>query len=235
MIPHHEPTTIDPADATTGIAAAAAPTAVPGSAKVSTRFITNVKDSDLAAAIAVILAAMTDNPAYPSPVPTLETLATTGAAFVAAMQANQGGRAQVALRDRTRTAVEDVLRQLAGYVQHACLGDRVVLLASGFQPQIVRGATPRPSMVPPTGLRAICGHASGQVLARSRAVPAALLYEWRFAPAATPDAWTYSRTQSSTRFVLEGLASATVYVLQARAYGAHGKSDWSETVTLVTS
>ncbi|HTA64463.1 MAG TPA: hypothetical protein VK753_03080 [Xanthomonadaceae bacterium] len=169
MIPHHEPAAIDPAGATTDIATAAAPTAVPtavpGNAKVSTRFITNVKDSDLAAAIAAILAAMTDNPAYPSPVPSLETLATTGAAFVAAMQANDGGRAQVALRDRTREAVEGVLRHLAAYVQHACLGDRVVLLASGFQPQIVRGATPRPPLVAPTGLRATCGHACGQVRA----------------------------------------------------------------------
>jgi hypothetical protein len=66
-------------------------------------------------------------------------------------------------------------------------------------------------------------------------VRAALLYEWRFAPAATPDAWMFSRTQSSTRFVLDGFASATVYVLQARAWGTHGKSDWSEGVTLVAS
>ena len=40
---------------------------------------------------------------------------------------------------------------------------------------------------------------------------------------------------SAASRVLDGLVPATIYVVQVRAHGRVGASDWSESVTLVAS
>ena len=207
----------------------------PGRFKVATSFVLTFKDDDLSAAIALILTGMTANAVYPNPVPTLATLTAKGSAFTAAVQANDGGTGAVARRDQARVDVVAVLRQLAPYVQHASEGDRVTLLTSGFPLQRQRGGRSVQPIAAPTGLTIRRGKASGQAVVRCSRVPTARVYEWRYAPAATPTAWTLSETASAASRVLDGLVPATVYVVQVRAHGRVGASDWSESVTLVAS
>ncbi len=208
---------------------------VPGRDKVAISFVLTMKDDDLRAAIALILTGMTGNAVYPTPVPQLAALAATGNAFTAAAQANDGGTVAVARRDQARAAVVRVLRQLAAYVQHASDGDRVLLLGSGYPLQrqrIVGGVQP---ISAPTGLKIRRGKASGQAVVRCSRVPTARVYEWRYAPAATPTAWTLSDTAGASSRVLDGLVPTTLYVVQVRAHGRVGASDWSESVTLIAS
>ena len=214
---------------------ALAPVVTPGRDKVATSFMQKSKDDDLGAAIALILTGMTGNAAYPSPVPTLVTLAANGNAFTAAVQANDGGTVGVARRDKARQTVVLSLRQLAAYVQHASEGDRVVLITSGFPLQRQRGGAAVQPIAAPTGLKIRRGKASGQAVVRCTRVPTARVYEWRYAPAATPNAWTLTETAAAATRVLDGLMMGTVYVAQARAHGRVGASDWSESVTLVAS
>ena len=225
-----------PAAVSAGGMLAPTPAVTPGRGKVSTSFLLKLKDDDLGAAIALILTGMTGNAAYPSPVPTLATLAAKGDAFKAAVQANDGGTVAVARRDQARGDVVEVLRQLAAYVQHASEGDRVALLSSGFPLQRQRGvAGGAQPIAAPTGLTIRRGKASGQAIVRCKTVPTARVYEWRYAPAATPTAWTVSDTAAASSRVLDGLVPATLYVVQVRAHGRVGASDWSESVTLVAS
>jgi len=211
------------------------PAAKPGRAKVAVTFIGSSKDGDLAAAIAAILAAMTGNPTYPSPTPTLATLTNTGDAFVAAVQANDGGTAGVVRRNQARQAVEEVLRELAAYVQHASQGNKLRLLSSGFPAQRDRGAAVKQPIGPPVGLKVVRGKASGQLFVRCKRVPSARLYQWRYASAAVQGAWTLADTSSSTSDVIDGLAAGTLYTLQVRAYGKRGASDWSEGVSVIVA
>jgi len=218
-----------------GGAPAPAAALTPGRYKVATAFLLRFKDDDLSAAIALILNAMTGNAAYPSPVPTLATLAASGSAFTAAVQANDGGTGAVARRDQARAGVVEVVRQLAPYVQHASEGDRVTLLTSGFPLQRLRGGGGAQPIAAPTGVKIRRGQASGQVVVRCTRVPTARVYEWRYAPAATPTAWTLTDTAAAASRVIEGLVPATQYVVQVRAHGRVGASDWSESVTEVAS
>ena len=225
-----------PAAVSAGGMLAPTPAVTPGTAKVSTTWVMRLKDVDLCAAIARIVKGMTGNAAYPLPVPTLATLTASGDAFTAAVQANDGGAAAVVRRNQARAAVVLLLRQLATYVQHAGDGDPLVLMGSGFPLQKQRGVAGVLQPIPaPTGLTIQRGPASGQVLVRCKRVPSARVYEWRYAPAATPNAWTLSGTAAASGRVLDGLVPATLYVVQVRAHGRVGASDWSESVTVVAS
>jgi len=213
----------------------AAATVSPGKAKVAISFIGRDKDTDLAATIAGILAAMTGNAVYATPLPTLATLTTARDAFVAAVQGNDGGAAAVVRRNQARAAVEEVLRELAAYVQHACQGDLLRLLQSGFPAQRQRGVPAEQPLPAPTGLKVRRGNASGQVKVRCERMPSARLYQWRYASAQAPTEWTLVDTSSSSSETLEGLAAGTVYTWQVRAFGKRGASDWSQGVTLMAA
>jgi len=224
--------------AAVSVEAVPAPTVVvtPGPYKVATAFVLTLKDDDLSAAVALILTGMTGNAVYPAPVPTLATLAAQASTFTAAVQANDGGKGAVARRDKARADVVASLRQLAPYVQHAGEGDRVALLSSGFPLQRLRSVAGSVQPVAaPTGLTIRRGQASGQVFVRCSRVPTARVYEWRYAPAATPTAWTLSDTAAAASRLLVGLVPVTQYAVQVRAHGRVGASDWSESVTEVAS
>jgi hypothetical protein len=218
-----------------GGAPAPKPVVTAGRYKVATAFAQRMKDDDLGAAIALIITGMTGNATYANPVPTLATLAAKGSAFTTAVQANDGGAGAVVRRDKARTDMEQVLRLLATYVQHASEGDRVALLSSGFPLQRQRGGAAVQPIAAPTGLKIRRGNASGQAVVRCTRVPTARVYEWRYAPAATPNVWTLSDTAAAASRVIDGLVPATLYVVQVRAHGRVGASDWSESVTLVAS
>ena len=206
-----------------------------GKAKVATTFIQRDKDTDLAAAIAHILAAMMGNAAYPAPAPTLAALTTAHDAFVAAVDANDGGVRAVVARDQARAELEEVTRQMAAYVQHASMGNRLTLLASGFPAQRDRSAGVVQPLSPPTGLQLRHGKASGQVIVRCARVRSARLYQWRYATAQAPTVWTVEDTTSRTTSTLTGLAAATQYVVQVRVLGKQGASDWSDSAVLIVT
>ena len=210
--------------------------APPGNALVAFGFIRKVKDGDLIAASDRIVAGIAAN--YPSSEPSLAELTAARDAFVAAVQANDGGAKAIALRDQVRRPLERVLRDLATYVQHASRGDQIKVLASGFATRRTSGYVAR--LVPgplqaPVGLRLRRGNASGQVLVRCKAVRSARVYQWRYATAQAPTSWMFAETSSSSASVIEGLVAGTQYKLQVRVYGRRGASDWSESMTLFAS
>jgi hypothetical protein len=209
---------------------------LPGNALVAFGFIRSVKDGDLIAASGRIEASI--GASYPSSEPSLAELTSARDAFVAAVQANDGGVKAIALRDQARRPLERVLRDLATYVQHASRGDHIKVLASGFAIRRTSGHAARLGPEPlqaPVGLRLRRGNASGQIFVRCKAVRSARLYQWRYATAQAPTSWMFAETSSSSASVIEGLVAGTQYRLQVRAYGRRGASDWSESVTLFAS
>ena len=214
---------------------APAPAANSGKAKVATAFIVKDKDVVLAAAIARILAAMTGNAAYPSPVPTLATLTAAHDAFVVAVEANDGGVRAVLARDEARENLAEVVWQMAGYVQHACKGNRLTLVTSGFAAQRDRSPGLEQPLSPPAVLKVRQGKASGQAIVRCARVRSARLYQWRYATAQAPTVWILGDTTSRIASTLIGLTPATQYLLQVRVLGKQGASDWSNSAALTTA
>ena len=203
-------------------------------AKVSIAAFDTVTDAKLLVLCGVIVQSMTGNPLYPSPSPSLDTLSAAYQAYSAAVTAAKDhGKAAVARRKQLRGVVVQVLRELALYVQRACGGDRVKLIASGFTPQRQRGAAaPVPSA--PQFVRLAQGKLKGQLLARCNPVANALTYEWRYASTAAPTAWVQPAAVSKARLLIEGLTAGTTYTVQVRVIGSAGPSEWSEVASAMS-
>ena len=204
-------------------------------AKVAIGAFDAVTDAKLLVLCGVILQAMTGNPLYLSPLPSLDNLAAAKEAFSAAVTAAKDrGKAAIARRNQLRGALVQLLRELALYVQRACGGDRVKLIASGFTPQRQRGAA---TGVPtaPQFLRLAQGKLKGQLVARCNPVANALTYEWRYASTSTPNAaWVQPDAVSKARLLIEGLTAGTTYTVQVRVIGAAGPSEWSEVASAMS-
>jgi hypothetical protein len=47
--------------------------------------------------------------------------------------------------------------------------------------------------------------------------------------------WTVEDTNSTVAYTLTGLTPGTQYLLQVRAYGKRGASDWSDSAVLIAT
>jgi len=197
--------------------------------KVAISFLGKTSDADLIAACGRIVTAMTGNTHYPTPKPTLAAVTAARDTFVAAVATLDRGKVSVAVRNAARVPLVQLLRDLSLFVQQASQGDRVVLLGSGYPLQKIR----QPIGVPaaPQNLRLKQGN-SGQLVARCNVVAAAVSYQWRFASAQAPSAWTQPEPTGKATCTLEGLAPGTQYTVQVRAIGRKGASDWCTAASL---
>ena len=198
----------------------------------STTFATQSSDLVFAMILGRILAGMTANPAYPEPVPTLAELAVARDAFVAAVNDNDRGRRAIAARDKARKRAEWLARELAPYVAHHSRRDLVTLLSSGYPARRPRGAHLKIAPATPALLLVRQGPFSGQIVGRCERVEGALLYQWRYATAQAPTAWTVTDAASTIRVTLKDLVPGTQYLVQVRACGRHRGSDWSDAMAV---
>ncbi|HSY41090.1 MAG TPA: fibronectin type III domain-containing protein [Polyangia bacterium] len=201
-------------------------------AKPATTFVSESSDVTLAVMIGRILAGMTANPAYPNPLPPLAELAAARDDFIVAVNGNDRGGFAIAARDKARGQLEGVARDLSLYVAQHCRGDLVTLLSSGFPARRTRGA--RTQIAPPTPGELLVrqGRFSGQIVGRCGRVEGALLYQWRYATVQAPTVYTVTDTGSGLRVRFEGLVPGTQYLVQVRANGRRGSSDWSDPVAV---
>jgi hypothetical protein len=204
---------------------------VPGRAKVAIAFLIRDSDAALMVASGRILAGITGNAHYPAPIPALADVTAARNAFVAAVNAVKSGSLAVIGRKQLRAQLVAQLRSLALYVQQNCNGDPLILLGSGYPAQ--KAHQPAGMLPAPVNLRLVRGTNSGQLKARCNKVPRAGSYQWRYATAAAPTAWTQLDPTLAASIVLSGLIRGTEYVVQVRAVGTLGPSDWSVASTLM--
>ena len=204
-----------------------------GNAKVAINFLGAANDDALVIAIGRILDAMTGNPVYPNPQPTLEVVGAARDAYVAAVHVAKDRSHNAILRRRQlRVDVVGLLRTLALYVQKACGGDPVKLDASGFPAQKRRGARIG-ILPPPQNVRLARTRTVGAVRARCNTVAGALTYQWRWSTTQAPAAWTAADPVSTASFTIENLAQGAICNVQVRVYSRSGPSDWSDVAVMV--
>jgi len=201
-------------------------------AKPAISFIGLSNDQGLIVTGGRIVAGMTANPAYAVPVPTLAVLSAARDGFIAAVNANDRGKLAIAARDKAREPYEAALRQLSMYVAQLCQGDLVTLLSSGYPAQQGRGVPVQIAPPTPVNARVRQGPVSGQLVGHCDRTAGAALYQWRYATAAAPTAYTVTDINSRRRVTLAGLAPGTQYLVQVRACGNRGSSDWSDAVVV---
>src|ERR1035437_3479344 len=129
-------------------------------------------------------------------------------------------------RPRTRTPsvrrLSRLMRQLANYVQGACLGDMTKLLSSGFP---VQKPDRSPASVPATPIAPkIAQGLTGQAIMATKPVDFTYIYNWRVALASKPDDFVQQSQSTGARTESEGLTPGETYVFQCNAVGTAGTS-----------
>ena len=196
-------------------------------------FVSTDPDSLLVTDTKTIIVAMTSNPSYPSPSPTLASITTANSDFATAIaDAANGGKELTAIKNAKRAALSALLRELASYVHVACKGDLAVLLSSGFPIQKPT-RTPVGVLPPPVTPVLSLGSRSGEMDAYVKPITNASLYSWRVALASSPDTYVIEEQTTAASIVFDGLTPGQVYLVDANAIGSAGPSDWSDAAQLM--
>ncbi len=123
----------------------------------------------------VILIAMSGNPAFSSPAPTLAYITDAYDAFVTVSAVvNLGDRTQIPLRNVRRKELMTLLESLAGYVTYTANSNYVALATSGFDME--KGKTPTPPIGNPQNLILKDGLNPGSIDISVNPVPFATSY-----------------------------------------------------------
>ena len=200
--------------------------------KVLISFLSVDTDAELLAATDAILAGMTGNPSYPTPVPTLAEVGAAKSDFATAVSTAAGGGVQfTATKNAKREILVGQLRNLSAYVQTHCQNDLSKLLSSGFIAQKQR--QPAGVLAPPQNLRLRHGDVSGQLKARANPVTNAGSYGWRITTSTAPTDWKDGGTTTAASTTFDHLIPGTIYLVQSRAIGSAGPSDWSDPAMLM--
>jgi len=206
-------------------------TNAPGKARIAIGFLQRDKDAELVVDSETILAAMTGNPAFPTPSPALADIVTARNAYVTAVSAAKDSSVALSVRRQQRANLVALLRKLAHYVQVTGTGDGPTLKSSGFPLQRTR--QPVGPLLPPSNLRLVRGKISGTVIARCVKRDGGGCYQWRCAPSATPTAWLPIVTTLSASATFEALTPATQYTAQVCVIGTAGPGNWSDAATVM--
>jgi hypothetical protein len=191
---------------------------------------------DLLARLEAVVKGMDGNATYPNPPVDMASLKTAGTNYSASLAAAlDGGKKAIAERNAQRENVIKMLRQLAKYAEISCKDDRNTFLSSGFETASVTRVAPQP--LDPPVIRSVDQGNTGQLLVSVGRSAQAKSYELRAAAApavaaATVPSWTtIGFTAVKQAIPVKNLIPGTTYIIQVRALGALGYSDWSDSIT----
>ena len=197
-------------------------------ARVALSFAKKI-DTDLIAFVRNVIALMTNNPQYPTPMPTLAVLTTSVNAFETAVHdALDGGKIAIATRNAARVELLALMRQLATYVQASCNADLLALIGSGFD--AVRAPSPVGVLPAPQNPRLMLTGKSGELQFKFDRVNNANNYSVQTAPAATGP-WEDDSLSTAARVLIGGLTPGETLWARACANGSAGASEWSTPTT----
>jgi len=176
-----------------------------------------------------VAAAMSGNPAFPSPTPPIATLEADLAALEAAhVRTLTRALGTTSERDAKLATVQTHLACLRTYVQQVAdtsPGEAEVLIASAGMSLKRPTGRPRPVFVAKEGL------VSGTVRLVAKAPPTRASHDWQRSLDGT--AWIDLERTIQARTELSGLVPGTWYLFRHRALTREGVGDWSQVVSLL--
>jgi hypothetical protein len=187
-------------------------------------------DAALLVLAQAILAALTGNAFFPTPVPALSLLQTVINDYIAALSAAQeGGKTNVATKNARKQDLIELLIQLANYVMLTANGDEVMLTSSGFP--LSKGKQPLPPMQQPEILKLENGINSGELHITIGRVAGAKMYvyEYTLDPLADNPDWQSSNS-TLVKFIFNNLEAGKKYWFRVAAYGKNEQAVYSNPV-----
>jgi hypothetical protein len=178
-----------------------------------------------------VAAAMTGNPHFPAPTP---TLADFEAHIDAAAQANAfvliGPIGAASQRDAVFAAVESDLERLRTYVQRvadASPGEARAIIASAGM------SVKRPGLHDKPLLAVKAGPVSGSVVVVAKAAGDRATYEWQYSRVG--ELWIDVSPTRQAKKVLDGLVHGGTYQFRVRMVTRAGRSDFGDAVSFLVA
>jgi hypothetical protein len=177
-----------------------------------------------------IVQAMTKNPSFPNPTPSIATVASALAALQSAEVATQTRtRGTVAARNEKLAVLVSLLTRLKAYVQGMADDDpdhapSLIESAGMSVKQITRPAKP--------AFAVRSGSVSGTVRLAARSAGDRASYQWAWSTDGGTT-WRIAPTTLQAKTSLSGLTPASVASFRYRAVTTTGPTDWSEAVSFL--
>jgi hypothetical protein len=204
-------------------------------AKISViKGFSKLADAEIGVKAQSIVNQMTNNPNFTTPTPSLEDVSTAITAYDNALaDMPTGGKEKTALKNEKREALEEILADLAEYVEQNCQDNEAIALSSGFdlakKPAKI-GKLPKPATIEVKD-----GDNQGEVDIKVSKVVGAKSYVFCYTPDPITDASVWQMMPSSnTKITIEGLESVKKYWFKAAAVGANKELNYTDEVSRVT-
>lgn len=183
-----------------------------------------------------IVTSMTNNANFQTPNPPLTEVTAALDELDKAQAAVQAAKSEVATRvltqDGAETKVNQMLTQLAGFVESVAGTDDTLITSVGMETKSSRSAPQAPTV--PQGLSATAGDHEGEIKLSWKAISNARSYAIESSQdPATATSWTHLGVATSASKAISGLTSGKRYWFRVAAIGAGGQSGWSEHATKV--
>ena len=183
-----------------------------------------------------IITAMTNNANFSNPHPPLSdvtaALANLEQNYALLQAAKADVKAKATTQDDADTKVNQILAQLAAYVESIAGTDEKIITSAGLTTKVSR-STPT-FLSPPQGLSAAAGDHEGVIELSWKKVPNARSYTVQMSPdPPTAEGWTQAAIATASTRTIENLTSGKRFWFRVAAIGAMGQSGWSEPATKI--
>lgn len=174
---------------------------------------------------------MTGNSHFTSPEPSIETLSSACNSYILALNKQKPGlKMSTVIKKDCRVNLEELLSQLATYVQVIAKNNESVILSSGFDVHQRKGKVGIPDQA--NILSVIPGLNRGTLKVFCDFVDKARFYEFQYTPAPVMQESIWMVKASTSRKVLiEGLTSGHQYVFRVAGAGSDPGRYWSDEIS----
>ena len=183
-----------------------------------------------------IIAAMTNNPNFATPHPSLAdvttSLTTLDEAYKAHQIAKSDARAKANVADDAEIQFDSQFRKLAAYVESIADTDETIIASAGMQTKAAR-TTPS-TLSAPGALSASAGNHEGEIDLTWKKVENSKSYIIQISPdPPSADSWGHAETVTVASKTIQNLTSGKKYWFRVAAIGSLGQSGWSEPATRI--
>jgi len=184
-----------------------------------------------------IISALTGNPDFPAPKPTLATATTVTDDLETAQQEQQTVKRTAEAKTVARNEKEDVFdrtfTQLAAHVESIAGDNERMIMSAGMD---TRGVSVSSNVTPgaPQSLNVTGGDADGEIDLSWEPVDGAKTYQIEQSPdPVTATSWSHASATTKSKTTIGGLTSGTRYSFRVAAVGTGGQGGWSNPVSKI--
>jgi hypothetical protein len=184
-----------------------------------------------------VITSITGNSNFPTPSPALTVVGTActdlETAYNNAEQARLLAKSKTAIQNQKEAAFNDVMNQLANYVENTSGGDEAKIKSSGMRPK-AKAVKSVSVLSKPENLSATTGDKNNEIDLHWDKIAGTNSYEIEICPDPLDNTkWQHNKTVTKTKATITGLTSGLRYWFRVAAVNAKGESGWSEPVSKI--